>query len=82
MNTMGERPRERCQGKCTLAVPMGVWPQRFGIRRLSTIRAWESPMVATVSISRGDRLKRRTTRISTAVVRTTTATSPVASPRK
>ena len=61
---------------------MGVSPQMLGISRLRTISAWDSPMVATVSISRGDRAKRLTTRISAPMVSTTTATTPVTSPTK
>ena len=39
-------------------------------------------MVATVSMSRGERAKRRMTRISTAAVSTTTAASPVSQPQE
>ena len=82
VNTTGATCHVTCQGKFTTAVEIGVCPQMRGMSRLTTTRNWDSPMVATVRIRRGDRRKRRTTTISTAAVRITAATSPVASPRK
>ena len=80
--TTGPTCQAKCQGKLATAVAMGAWPQIRGISRLRTTRSWDSPMVATVRISRGERRKRRTTRISTVAVRRSEATRPVASPRK
>ena len=80
--TTGPTCQARCQGNVTTAVAMGTCPQMRGMSRLRTTRSWESPMVATVRMSRGERRKRRTTRISTVAVRRSDATRPVASPRK
>ncbi len=80
--TMGAMCQERCQGNVATAVPMGVWPQSRGMRRLSTTRTWASPMVATVRMRRGERRKRRMTTNSAMAVRRTDATRPVASPTK
>ncbi len=82
VKTTGPTCQATCHGKDTVALAMGVWPQMRGIRRLNTTRSWESPMVATVRIRRGERRKRRTTRISTVAVSRSEATRPVASPRK
>ncbi len=80
--TTGPTCQANCQGKLATAVAMGAWPQIRGMSRLRTTRSWDRPMVATVRISRGERRKRRTTRISTVAVRRSEATRPVASPRK
>ena len=80
--TTGAMCQVKCHGKFTTALAIGVWPQMRGISRLITTRNWDSPIVTTVRISRGDRRKRRMTRISTMAVRSTAATSPVASPTK
>jgi len=79
---MGEMCQLNDHGNLTTAVEIGVSPQMRGMRRLSTTRNWESPMVATVRISRGERRNRRTTTNSAQNVRTTTATSPVNKPTK
>ncbi len=80
--TMGAMCQAKCHGNVTVALAIGVWPQIRGIRRLMTTRSWESPMVATVRMRRGERRKRRTTTISALAVRRTDATRPVANPRK
>ena len=80
--TMGGMCQAKCHGKVTVALAIGVWPQMRGMSRLITTRSWDRPMVATVRMRRGERRKRRTTRISTVAVRSTDATSPVARPRK
>ena len=80
--TTGAMRQLRCQGNVTTALEIGVWPQSRGMSRLSTTRSWESPMVATVRMRRGERRNRRTTMNSTVAVRTTEATRPVASPTK
>ncbi len=80
--TMGAMCQVKCQGKVTTALAMGVWPHRRGISRLRTTSSWESPMVATVRMRRGERRKRRTTRNSAIAVRSTDATRPVARPAK
>ncbi len=82
MKTTGPTCQARCHGKDTVALAIGVWPQIRGIRRLRTTSSWDSPMVATVRMRRGERRKRRTTTISTVAVRRREATRPVASPRK
>ena len=82
LNTTGLRCQATCQGNVTTALEIGVWPQMRGMSRLTTTRSCDRPMVATVRISRGERRKRRTTRISRVAVSTTEATSPVARPTK
>jgi hypothetical protein len=82
LKTTGPTCHARCHGNETVALAMGVWPQIRGIRRLTTTSSWDSPMVATVRMSRGERRNRRTTTISTVAVRRREATRPVARPRK
>ena len=61
---------------------MGFSPHRLGMSRLNTISAWDRPMVATVSMRRGERAKRRTIRISTTAASTTTADHPGGQPHE
>ena len=65
-----------------LGAARSVRPHRRGINRAPTARNWARPMVATVSTSRGDLRKRRTTTRSMASPMTTAATRPMTSPPK